>query len=128
VKQDVDVKENLDVVAEKADGLQDDGLDTIGGNRFQGLFNGGSDPGTTAGALALEGEPPAGNFRQVGGDQSSGALGFLGVGIGSLAGGPQAGLALTDDGRLDGAAGDAVSCEQNRNGRANGIAEPCRRV
>jgi hypothetical protein len=55
---DVDVVENLDVVGEEADGLEDDRGMAFGANGGEGVFHGGTDPGATGDALALEGEEP----------------------------------------------------------------------
>ena len=42
---DVDVVEDLDVVAEEADGLEDDGFVAGVGEGFEGVGDGGADPG-----------------------------------------------------------------------------------
>src|SRR5580658_1200404 len=55
---DVDVVEDLDVVAEEADGLDDDGFVAGGGEGGEGVFDGGADPGGSGDALGLEGEEP----------------------------------------------------------------------
>ena len=46
------------MVAEEADGLEDDGLVAFGGEGFEGVFNGGAEPGGAGDALGLEGEEP----------------------------------------------------------------------
>ena len=64
---DVDVVEDLDVVAEEADGLEDYAdvaLVAEGGERF---FDGGADPGAAGDALALEGEEPGFEGRKLAG-------------------------------------------------------------
>ncbi len=55
---DVNVVEDLDVVAEEADGLEDDGGMAFSGDGGEGLLDGGTDPGASGNALALEGEEP----------------------------------------------------------------------
>ena len=107
---DVDVIEDLDVIREKADGLEDDCGVSFGGDGGEGVFHGGADPGATGDALALEGEEP---FFQVGEavggggeDELGGALGFDGVRVGG-------GTGLAG---LDGAAGDGVGGEEDGEG------------
>ena len=48
------------MVAEEADGLDDDGLVAGFGEGFQRVFDGGADPRCAGDALALEGEEPVG--------------------------------------------------------------------
>jgi hypothetical protein len=55
---DVDVVENLDVIADEADGLNHNPGVAFGSDGFQRVFNGGADPGATTDTLALEGEVP----------------------------------------------------------------------
>ena len=57
---DVDVVEDFDVVAEEADGLEDDGFVAGFGEGLEGVFDGGADPGGAGDALGLEGEEPVG--------------------------------------------------------------------
>jgi hypothetical protein len=83
---DVDVVEDLDVVAEKADRLHDHADVTFGLEGFEGVFDGGADPGGTGDALALEGEDPVGvahaDGSEAAGDGGCGALALDGVGVG----------------------------------------------
>ena len=103
---DVDVVENLDVVAEKADGLQKESLCAGRGDLIEGFFDGGADPGATARALALEGKPPARNLGDAFGDKFGGVARFIGVGIGA-SNGPLTRLAFRFSLGLDGAGGHA---------------------
>jgi len=78
-----------------------------------GVFDGGTDPGTAADALALEGEEPApGIEADALGDQAGGEFGFDGVGVGGgLRGGSGAGADEAGFAGHDGAAGDGVRSE-----------------
>ena len=80
----IHVVENFNVVAEKADGLQQQSADALGSESIEGALDGGADPWTAAGALALEGKSPVGNFRDARSDQFSGVPGFFGIGVGVL--------------------------------------------
>src|ERR1017187_3675148 len=86
-ERDVDVVEDLDVVAEKADGLQDDSGVAFVANRLQRVLNRGADPRASGDSLALEGEEPRGRRGKParGGrkDERGGALGLDRVRIGS---------------------------------------------
>jgi len=74
------------VVAEEADGLEDDGLVAFGGEGFEGVFNGGAEPGGAGDALGLEGEEPVFFGKADGGEELGYAGGCLfaldGVGVG----------------------------------------------
>ena len=67
----VDVVEDFDVVAEEADGLHDDAGVAFVPDGFEGVFDGGADPGASADALALEGEVPVGLGEAYGGEAST---------------------------------------------------------
>ena len=77
---DVDVVEDFDVVAEEADGLEDDALVTFVADGGESLLDGGTDPGATCDALALEGEEPSVQARLAPGgggeDESCGVFRF----------------------------------------------------
>ncbi len=64
---DVDVVENFDVVAEEADGLEDDRGMAFGANGGESVFHGGADPGAPGDALALKGEEPFFQIRETAG-------------------------------------------------------------
>src|SRR5208282_120041 len=109
-EENVHVIENLHVIAEEADGLEDERLHAFGGDRVERAFDRWPDPRAAACALALEGKPPAGNLGHEAGDQGGGGLGFLGVGVCALAG-PEVRLCvliLLGSGSLNCAAGNAV--------------------
>jgi hypothetical protein len=55
---DVDVVEDLDVIAEEANGLEDDGFVAFVADGREGVLDGGADPWPAGDALALEGEEP----------------------------------------------------------------------
>src|SRR3569833_705875 len=55
---DVDVVEDLDVIAEKANGLQNDAFVALAANVLLGVLDGRADPRTAGDALALEREEP----------------------------------------------------------------------
>jgi len=75
------------VVAEEADGLQDDRFMSFGGEGFQGVFDGGADPGSSGDALGLKGKVPVAFFEADGGehgsDFGSGLFALNGIGVGS---------------------------------------------
>ena len=75
------------MVAEESYRLDDDAGVAFLLEGFQGLFDGGADPGAAADALALEGEVPVGlaeaDDREALGDQAGGALGLDGIGVGA---------------------------------------------
>ena len=87
---DVDVVEDLYVVAEEADGLEDDGFVAGFGEGLEGVRDGGADPGGAGDALGLEGEEPVGvseaNGAEGGGDGYGGLLALDGIGVGLLGG------------------------------------------
>src|ERR1017187_3042753 len=86
-ERDVDVVENLDIVAEKADGLQNDSRVAFVTNCLQRVLDRGADPRASGDSLALEGEEPRGQRGKParGGreDELGGALGLDRVRIGS---------------------------------------------
>ena len=134
---DVDVVEDLDVVAEEADGLEDDRFVAGVGEELEGVGDGGADPGGSGDALRLEGEEPVGvgeaHGAKGGGDGEGGLFALDRVGVGILgvavvldavggdgrAGMGGLGLRWGDAGH-DGAAGDGVGGEED--GDADGLA------
>src|ERR1035437_7063083 len=85
-ERDVDVVEDLDVVAEKTDGLQDDSRVAFVANCLQRVLDRGADPRASGDSLALEGEEPSGQRGKParGGreDELGGVLGLDRVRIG----------------------------------------------
>ena len=85
---DVDVVEDLDVIAEEADGLEDDGFVAGGGEGRESVGDGGADPGGAGDALGLEGEEPVGigeaHGAEGGGDGEGGLFALDGIGVGLL--------------------------------------------
>ncbi len=83
---DVDVVEDLDVVAEEADGLQHDSCVAFRSQRLEGVLDAGSDPRCAGDALALEGEVPVALGHADGpecrGNGGGGALALDRVGVG----------------------------------------------
>ena len=116
---DVDIVEDLDVVAEEADGLHDDASDALSGEGVEGVFDRGTDPGTTANALALKGEEPVGVVHADGGealgDKLCGALGFDGVRVRGVLFAEFRGARRSTEAEPvdDGAAGDGVRGEED---------------
>jgi len=117
-ESDVDVVENFDVIAEEADGLEDDGGVALVADGGQGVLDGGTDPWSAGDTLALEGEEPGFEFGELarGGFEDEGrcALGLDRVGVrcslhrSSGAGAGDAGLS-----GHDGPAGDGVRGEED---------------
>ena len=107
---DVDVVEDLDVVAEETDGLEDDSGVAFGANGLERVFDSGADPGASGDALALEGEEPffqVGEAAGGGGEDEGGGAAYLDrVGVGG-------GVGFAG---LDGAAGDGVGGEEDGEG------------
>ena len=69
LKSNIDIVEHFDVIAHKADWLNEKKFVTCGGKLLDHAFNRGAEPLSPAHALALEGEVPlSGNFRNAGGD------------------------------------------------------------
>src|SRR6185437_16604321 len=68
-KCDVDVVEDFHVIADEANGLQNQRFCAVGGEAVDGFLDGGTYPGASASALALEGKLPGWYFRHLGGDQ-----------------------------------------------------------
>src|SRR3954465_10238421 len=52
-ERDVNVVQDLDVIAKEADGLEKQGLDAFSGDGVERLLDRGPDPGASAGALTL---------------------------------------------------------------------------
>ena len=107
---DVDVVEDLDVVTEETDGLEDDAGVAFGADGGEGVFDGGADPGPPAMPWLWKAKNHffrLGRRRRGGGeDELGGALCFDGVGVWGGVG----------FGGLDGAAGDGVGGEEDREG------------
>ena len=126
---DVDVVEDLDVIAEEADGLEDDGFVAGLGEELEGVRDGGADPGSAGDALRLEGEVPVGVGEaygaESGGNGEGGLLALDWVGVGLLGGAVvldavggdwAAGLLLRlgrGNAGHDGAAGNGVGGEED---------------
>lgn len=116
----IHVKENFNVVAQKAYWLENQPFISFRGNGVESFFDRGTDPWASARTLALKCEPPLGNLRNAFGHQLGSVARFFSVGVGPLPGSlsrPYAGSRFgTGSGGLDSSGGDAMSREQYRHG------------
>src|SRR5438874_638221 len=117
----VDIVEDLDVVAEEADRLQDDAFVALLAEGGEGVLDGRADPGAAGDSLALEGEVPSRRTSDIQlrkltfcrrEDELGGALGFdrvrvwRGLRLRSGAGSDNGGFAGHDGSARDGVGGE----------------------